>query len=48
MQNIPIDAYINDIMDELKVTWDDNTSKLIHKKCQCTKSGHNDIKYHMT
>ena len=34
-------------MDELKVNWDDNICKLIHKK-SLWKIYHNDIKYHMT
>jgi hypothetical protein len=32
--------------DQLKVSWDDITCKLIRKKCYL-KSYHNDIKYHM-
>ena len=38
---------IIDIWMNYKVSWDDNTCKLFHKKCQY-KSYHNDIKYHMT
>jgi hypothetical protein len=34
-------------MDELKVSWDDNTCKLIHKKHH-HQSYHNDIKYRVT
>ena len=34
-------------MDELNVSCNDNSFKLIHKKCH-PKCYHNDIKYHMT
>jgi hypothetical protein len=39
MQNIPK-------VDDLKVSWDDNACKLIHKKCH-SKSYYNDLKYLM-
>ena len=34
-------------MDELKISWNDNTCRLIHKKCH-KKSYDFDINYHMT
>jgi hypothetical protein len=34
-------------VDELKVGWDDDTCKFIHKKFY-EKSYHNDVKYHVT
>ena len=34
-------------MDELKVSWNDNTCTPISKKCH-KKNYHNDINYHMT
>ena len=36
-----------DVIEGLKVSWDNNTWELLHNKCRY-KSYHNDIKYHVT